>query len=607
MDDIKIINEHFVRMQKVLWHESEIVLSKCFNFNIDIDNGIIVADLKVTAKRSLFEFIKLSFKSFSESPLTESNRNEFYSGVQRVYERIYEETEPLVSSVLPYWDTLFDHQKESLVNSYYKKNLFLAFEQGLGKTITSASISRIHKIPRTVILCPNSVKYEWFRGLKKFDYNELYFTLLDASKYKNIKAFNERFVICNYDIVDKMFKELSSSPVGHFIFDECTALKNRQSNKFKSVAKLVEIFPDARITMLSGTPVKNRVNDIFAYMKLIQNELGSDYNKFMDNYTIKSIGRFSKIVGGKNLQDLHVKLSNFMIRKTEAECLDLPKRIYLSYTYQMDDYRDEYDAVIERLSTQKEHSALSGNLHSLNIITARAKVKGIIEIAEDIIQNGKKVVIFSGYKTPIKELEDYFRSRCVVVDGNIGAFERDKNIQRFTNDETCEVFIGNSAAAGVGINLTCASDIIFTNFPFTPSELWQCISRCHRIGQTNSVKVHYTMCEDSIDYYIKEIIDDKSKDIINLIDEGKEISVSEGNITEILISKLLKRNDGKDNLPVDNGDDFLHVDEAAPTTEKTDDDLTEEAVLNVPEKVYRDVLPRINPAFPSIDIPDFLQ
>lgn len=561
MNDISIINEHFVRMKKILWDESEHILARCFNFSIDIENGIIISDLKITSKRSLFEFIKLSFKSFSESPITESDRNEFYAGVQRIYERIYEETEPLVSSVLPYFKDLYQHQAETLILNYYKKHVFLAFDMGTGKSLTAASISRMHQKKRTLILCPNSVKYNWFRDMKKFGFNELYFTLLDASKYRTIRAFNERFVICNYDIVEKYLKELMASPIDHFILDEAHLLKNKSSNRTKAIHKLIEYFPDANVTMLSGTPVKNRVDDVFSYLKMIGHELGSNYKRFMDNYTIKSIGRFSKVTGGKNLQDLHVKLSNFIVRKTKQDCLDLPEKVYLSYIYQLDDYRSEYDQIIEQLSTQKEHAALSGNLHSLNIITARAKIKGIIEIAEGIIETGKKVVIFSGYKTPINELENYFRSRCVVVDGSINAFERDKNVQRFTNDETCEIFIGNIQAAGVGINLTVASDVIFTGFPFTPAELWQAIDRLHRIGQNNSVNVHYTICQDSIDEYIYDILLDKEKDIKALIDEGKDASTMDDNITEILISKLLKQ-DGKDNLPVDSGDDFLSINEA---------------------------------------------
>jgi SNF2 family DNA or RNA helicase len=315
-------------------------------------------------------------------------------------------------------------------------------------------------------------------------------------------------------------------------------------------------------------------------MKIVGHELGKNYKKFLDEYTIKTVGRFSKITGGKNLQDLYVKLSNFMVRKTKAECLDLPEKIYLSYKYQLDDYRDEYDRVVNELNTQKEHAALSGSLHSLNIITARAKIKGVIELAEEIIEQGRKVVIFSGYKVPLKLLEDHFGSRSVTVDGSIDAFTRDKNIQRFWNDESCEVFLANMQAGGVGINLTCASDVIFTNFPFTPPELWQAEDRLHRIGQGNSVNVHYTVCEDSIDEYIYDIILDKAKDIHALVDQGRQVSVSDGNITELLISKLLKRDAKLDEDTIVESNDIVDSVVVEKQPEATKVELKEEITSN---------------------------
>jgi len=89
--------------------------------------------------------------------------------------------------------------------------------------------------------------------------------------------------------------------------------------------------------------------------------------------------------------------------------------------------------------------------------------------------------------------------------------------------------------------LTNASDVIFLNFPFTPSELYQATDRCDRIGQKFAVNVHYTFCDESIDEYIYEIIVDKEKDINALIDQGKEAVLREST-TEILMKKLLNRN-----------------------------------------------------------------
>lgn len=117
---------------------------------------------------------------------------------------------------------------------------------------------------------------------------------------------------------------------------------------------------------------------------------------------------------------------------------------------------------------------------------------------------------------------------------------RDQLVQRFHNDSETKVFLGNMKAAGVGINLTNASDVIYLNFPLGPAELYQSMDRLDRIGQVSCVNVHYTFCEDSIDDYIYEIIVDKEKDIVALIDQGKEVLYRE-NIVETLMKKIFKR------------------------------------------------------------------
>jgi SWI/SNF-related matrix-associated actin-dependent regulator 1 of chromatin subfamily A len=293
--------------------------------------------------------------------------------------------------------------------------------------------------------------------------------------------------------------------------------------------------------MLSGTPVKNRVNDVFAYLKIIGHELGKSHKAFLDEYTTRVSSRGGdRVNGGRNLNDLYIKLSNFMIRKTKEECLDLPGKIFMSYRFEMDDYRDEYNKIIEELSQLKDIGSLTGNLHSLNIITSKAKIKGVKELIDSILETGKKVVVFGSYKEPLNELEKHYGKACVKIDGSVDSWARDQRIQKFWHDEECTVFLGNMQAAGVGINLTNASDVIFLNFPLTPAELYQVTDRCDRIGQTVAVNVHYTFCEDSIDEYIYDIIVDKEKDIKILIDKGGDVMYRE-NIAETLMKKLLNR------------------------------------------------------------------
>jgi len=543
MTNINFINNDTeVSFRKLLWHDSEIILAKCFGFKVDIDSGIIRAEISKTSKKAMYGFISVAFKTFNESDTEKVFRDFFFEKLEAIYSENYNTVMDIAKTKLPYFDMFYIHQKDVIAEAYYKQFNFLAMDMGVGKTITAASLSRIHSFPRTVIICPAAVKFNWFRDLtKKFGFNELLFTILDAARRRTIIALNERFVIINYDIVTKFESHLTSMKVDHFILDEAHNLKSHLTGRTKNVLRVISQFKDAKVTFLSGTPIKNRVDDVFSYLKLSGHELGSNHKKFLSEFTISANGRGGeRVTGGRNLKDLNLKLSNFMIRKTKEECLDLPDKVFLSYRFELEDYREEYDKIIKALSEMKEISSLTGNLHSLNIITSKAKIPGIIEIAEQIIAEGRKVVIFGSYKEPLAVLEKHFGHRCVKIDGSVDSYNRDVLVQRFIEDEECTVFLGNMIAAGVGINLVNSSDVLFMNFPFTPSELYQSIDRVHRIGQDKSVNVHLTFCDASIDDYIYEIIIDKEKDINAVIDQGKETMAKE-NFTEILMRKLLGR------------------------------------------------------------------
>lgn len=541
--DIYFSGPREVSMTKKLFGNNELSLAQCLQLEVD-DSGPQVeirANIETTTQKALFHFISECFQSFSQNPGNKQYRDAFYEDLDSRYKQMFQEFYDTKLVKCGYQDMLFDHQKEGLAESNYKKFNFLAYEQGLGKTLTSATISKINNIKRTLIICPLLVKWNWFRDLTKFGYNELYFSIYDSVKSKNLKAFPiERFAVINFEGVGKYMEELCSEPIGHIIIDEATYIKNHNSDRFKAIRELIEKNPDARITFLSGTPVKNRVNDVFAYLKLIGHPLGDNYAMFLREYTQTSSGRHgTKITGSRNLEDLYHKLSNFMIRKTKADCLDLPPKTIYKFQFGLDEYRDEYKKVITELSKAKG-SSLHSNLHTLNIVMAKAKLKGIKDLAQSILDQDRKVVIFCSYTEPIRMLQEHFGSKCVMIDGSVSAHHRDDRIQKFIQDDDVTVFLGNVTAAGIGINLVNASDVIFCNFPFTPSEMYQAEDRCHRIGQKNNVNIYYTLCEESVDEYIYSLIVDKANDINALIDKGNEVT-NYASIPEMLYKHLIEQ------------------------------------------------------------------
>lgn len=544
-ENIRWLSETELLFAKIKFDSTELSLARCLNFKVDEDKNEIVCDIRVTTKKSLFEFFKKCFVSLTESPLHKGERDKLFGEIKAKYDKLWEYFNNEVLSKIKCENySFYHHQKEGMFYAYNKQYNLLAYEQGLGKSLVSATLSKIWNIPRTLIICPSIMKWTWYRDLTEtFGFNPLYFTIIDRIQSKTISAYvDERFVIVNYEMLKKFHSKIIEKPIGHIIIDECTKIKSTSTNAFENVQELTKIFPEARVTLLSGTPVKNRVNDMFAYLKLCKHPLGKNYSHFLREYTNTEFGRGGlRVIGSKNLDALYANLSNFMVRYRLTEAVDMPERILTKYYLELGDYKDEFNRCIDEMMSANEKFDIHGSLATLNIIVSKSKIPGIIQLAEQINEEGRKVVIFSSYHAPLDSLQFRFGDKCVRVDGKIDAFEKDKMIQRFWKDPNTTIFLAQTTAAGMGINLTNANDIIFANFPFVSTDMDQAISRCFRIGQKNNVKVYLPIAQESIDELIYEMIIDKSKDINTLVDRGAKSVTEYGDIEGRLFNKLLEK------------------------------------------------------------------
>jgi SNF2 family DNA or RNA helicase len=298
--------------------------------------------------------------------------------------------------------------------------------------------------------------------------------------------------------------------------------------------------------MLSGTPVTNRANDMFAYFRMIKHPLGESYSAFMNMYTNTKMGR---VTGSKNMTLLHKRMSNFMIRKTEKECLDLPGISYTRMFFEIGDYKNEYEQAIKDAIANKKGKKLNvdGSIHSINNIMAQAKVPGLIKQIDEMIETSGKVVVFFTYSKPIAMMAEYYGDKCVVVDGSIDGEEKIARAEKFQNDPSINVFIGNMKAAGHTIDLTSAKVCVIGNFPLSPADILQAIRRLYRIGQKDAVKVYFALCigdrnETTVDIRLADLIEDKIEDINMIVDGGQDV-IDITNVTDVLASEFLNVKD----------------------------------------------------------------
>lgn len=550
--DITWKNNFCIEMHKLLWSPQELSLATCMALPFNGETSVITAEFKTTTKTALLEFLKVAFPRVMTHPMEEPFKIELLQRIEEAYQKLSDGFMEKVLPVLGYEDLLWHHQKQGLCDTYFKLVNLLAWEMRTGKTFTAASISKIHQIRRTLIVVPNSAKWTWYFDLTNDDpkkgrvvtkFNELYFSILDSRQSRTVMAFQERFIIVNFETVEKYMEHLLSSPIGHIIIDEAHYIKNFNSKRYKNLKKVIDANEGTRITMLTGTPIKNRVNDMFAYLKIAQHPLASNYAEFLRTYTESTKGRGAeiKITGVKNSEDLWRRMSNFMLRKRQADCFDIPPKNYAQVWFELDDYKEEYEAVVKEMLENTVKSNLDSSIHSMNIVVAKSKIKGIIEHAELIINEGKKVCIYSSYKEPLRMLEEHFGKRCVKVDGSVNdAAEKQRRRDEFTRNPEVEVFLGNMQAAGIAIDLSVSNDMIFTNFPLSPGDIAQSMERLTNGNKKEIVNIWYMMCRNSIDEDLFELVAEKTADA-NAVVDNAQTSMEYVNVADVLFRRLREK------------------------------------------------------------------
>jgi SWI/SNF-related matrix-associated actin-dependent regulator 1 of chromatin subfamily A len=210
----------------------------------------------------------------------------------------------------------------------------------------------------------------------------------------------------------------------------------------------------------------------------------------------------------------------------KEDVLDLPDKIitpiYLrlkskEYENLMGEYYEWYR------SNPKESNSLTiqfTKLTKVRQVIANEKISQTIELAENIIEQGKKVIIFCNFTESLNNIVSHFGKIAVKVDGSMSKNDRQNSVDRFQEDEKIKVFVGNIKAAGVGITLTAAEAVIMNDLSFLPSDHSQAEDRAYRIGQKNNVLVYYPLFENTIEGLIYDILIAKKQVIATVMGDN---------------------------------------------------------------------------------------
>ena len=289
------------------------------------------------------------------------------------------------------------------------------------------------------------------------------------------------------------------------ILDEAHNVKNVDSARHKLAADL----RCDRIWQLTGTPMTNRPLDLWGLLVVGRHAMSADKIRYGMRYCRGHLGEHGwDFRGASNLPELSVKLSDWMLRRTKDEVLDLPPKI-----------RATQRCTVPRALANATYSDIGAMMHGRSELAA-AKVGATLERVEDVLEAEDKVIVFSESLAALDGLGKKLAHYGVVrIDGSVSPVARTAIVERFQSDPSIRVFLGQTRAAGVGITLTAATSVIFNDLSLVPAYLAQAEDRAYRIGQNKRVSVVYMIADAALDTACWEMLREKLE-IIGKFESG---------------------------------------------------------------------------------------
>jgi SWI/SNF-related matrix-associated actin-dependent regulator 1 of chromatin subfamily A len=424
-----------------------------------------------------------------------------------------------------------DHQKEAIQKLVENKKFILADDMGLGKTTSTIIAALESGSKKVLIICPATLKINWKREIENYSDKSIY-----IAESKNFST-EADFVIINYDIIknfhDPKKKDDSQVLAANFdlvIIDEAHYIKNATAQRTKLINDIVK--KTERLWLLTGTPMTSRPIDYFNLLSLIDSPVAKNWMayaiRYCSGYQFNVGGRkVWNVTGASNLEELRDRTVGLTLRRLKENVLDLPDKIitpvYLrlkskSYENVMGEYYDWYDKNPEE---SKSLTVQFSKLTKVRQIIADEKIAQTIELAENILEQDKKVIIFCNFTDSLNKISEHFGKLAVKLDGSMSKVERQNSVDQFQDNPKVKVFVGNIKAAGVGITLTAAEAVIMNDLSFLPSDHAQAEDRAYRYGQKNNVLVYYPIFENTIEGIIYDILNNKKQVIATVMGDNQ--------------------------------------------------------------------------------------
>ena len=423
----------------------------------------------------------------------------------------------------------------------------IADDMGLGKTVQVISLiikmKEENKLKKPVIvICPTTLIGNWKKELQTFAPD------LTVSIYHGLERelnLNTDIIITTYTILRLDKEKLVKTKWGMVVIDEAQNIKNTDTSQTKAVK---ELKTDYRVAM-TGTPVENRLNELWSIFDFINKGYLGTLRNFQKSYSVP-IEKFKEYTRASRLK---LAVSPFILRRLKTDktvIADLPEKMVLDdYCYLTKSQAALYEKTLNHMMESIHgESGINRRGMILKLITSlkqicnhpfnylkkgdmdkdgSGKLQKLISLVENIVDNNEKVIIFTQYKEMGHILEEVIATELsqntLFFHGSLNTKQREEMLATFQNSLEHNILILSLKAGGLGLNLTSATNVIHYDLWWNPAVEEQATDRTYRIGQDKNVMVHRLITLGTFEEKIDEMIKNK-REIANLaVYEGEKI------------------------------------------------------------------------------------
>ena len=447
----------------------------------------------------------------------------------------------LIADLRPYQKSGFDFLVHLTKHSL---GGVLADDMGLGKTLQAlAWLAWMRETNSThrpaLVICPASVLHNWCREANRFVPDLKVLVLESGSERHNLRKQIPEYdlIVTNYALLRRDLEALQKYTFRAVVLDEAQFIKNPDAQITQSVK---QINAEHRLA-LTGTPLENKLLDLWSIVDFVQPGYMSNQQKFIEKYEPKgeNVGDEQRIARRR----LAAKLRPLMLRRLKKEVArDLPDRIEQRRDCELgEDQRKLYLSELRRSREQvmdvvREHGINKSTIHVLAALTrlrqicchprlvgndsASGKTDTFFELLEPLLAENQKVLVFSQFVQMLRILEKECQTRQIPTHILTGETKNRQDVtQAFQNDPNGSVFLLSLRAAGTGLNLTTASYVILYDPWWNPAVEAQAIDRSHRIGQTRTVNAYRLISPGTVEEKIWDLQQRKAQTIADVLGE----------------------------------------------------------------------------------------